>query len=91
MSLVLKYPFPPLSDQLNVELALGTRVLHFDFQRKIPTMWCLVPEREEKVVRRFRLFGTGHLVTDHVPFEYIASAVGFDGDLVLHLFEEVSS
>lgn len=91
MSVVFKYAFDVPSDRLEIELPVGSRFLAFAFQRDVPTIWCLVSERREKVPRRFRVFGTGHPVPDSVPLEYLGSALGYGDGLVLHLFEEVTS
>lgn len=88
---VLKYAFPQSGelDRLRLELPLGTRVLHFAFQRNVATFWALVPDREEKVARSFVVFGTGHPIPETSSMlEYLGSALGYDDGLVLHLFEE---
>jgi hypothetical protein len=40
-------------------------------------------------LRRFVMFGTGDPQPDELTLEHIGSAVGYEGKLVLHCFEEV--
>ncbi len=88
---VWKYPFPLSADRLEVELPVSSRVLAFGFQGPIANFWALVdPEREIRVTRRFRIFGTGHPLPDRPRFDYIGTAfVGEFGEYIFHLFEEV--
>ena len=74
------------------ELSLEPRaqILSVQTQKDMPQMWVLLDpdSKEEKIVREFRVFGTGHpmCLTAH-------SFIGtfqLDSGLVFHLFEDLS-
>jgi hypothetical protein len=80
----------PVGRVLEIEVSEGKPVL-FDFQRGVPTLWMQVDDSGGNQVRlrRFVMFGTGDPQPDELTLEHIGSAVGYEGKLVLHCFEEV--
>lgn len=61
----------------------GARVVHFDIQAGVYTMWALVTPGPLVAPRQFMIFGTGHDIPEHA--EYIATAQ--QPPFVWHLFE----
>jgi hypothetical protein len=83
-----KFPFVP-DDSFNLAMPQGSIILTVQVQRGQPCMWARVFPTAPKVTRRFRLFGTGHLIPPNGRLEYIGTFQLHEGALVFHLFEEV--
>jgi hypothetical protein len=58
----------------------------FDFQNGVPCIWACVDSEAEKVVRRFKIVGTGQ-ETPGADYSYTGTAQ--DPPFVWHLFEYV--
>ena len=79
-----KFPLRVTDDiQLVRTMPFGAIPVRFAMQRGIPTLWCLVNERNSMQDRRFVVVGTGRPIPD--SYEYIASCE--DGPFVWHAFE----
>lgn len=82
---VLKYPIG--SCGMDIPLPLGSVPRHFDMQRGTPTVWVEVPGDVISTTacarRRFRVFGTGHMIPEGAV--YIGTCM--DGEFVWHLYE----
>lgn len=94
MKTVWKYPIP-LGDIIEIPMPRDARVLHVALQGREPTIWALVDDEHEPVMRRFRLAGTGQdllaplAVTEylhHVGSFQIPNLIG-EFEFVGHLFE----
>jgi len=82
---VFKYPLEILSYH-QVELPVGAKVLKFENQNNVPTIWALVDPSPSvpKETRLFRLAGTGHEI-DEEHLKFIDTV--FINQFVLHFFE----
>lgn len=72
------------------ELALpvGATFIHFAFHDGLPTLWFIIPDKndtEHVAPRRFRIFGTGHEISGD-EWNWLATTTD-DAPLVWHLFE----
>lgn len=87
MKRVYKYAISPTAYP-TVQLPLGAKILHFDFQAGEAFIWALVdpflPHTEGRV---FVVVGTGHDINTHNSdiLKFIGTAM--TGALVFHLFE----
>ncbi len=82
---VFKYPFDA-ADSVELMLPAGAKILHCDYQEDTGfCAWCLVAPAAPRVLRRFRMAGTGHLITEDVG-RFINTAMLPSG-LVFHFFE----
>jgi hypothetical protein len=84
---IWKYPFPT-TDEFQLDMPAGAKILTVQAQQGHPCMWALVEPEFVRVVRRFRIFGTGYPV-DLAPNrrDYIGSYQLEGGALVSHVFE----
>jgi len=91
MKRIFKYKIP-ITDEFELELPRGTKVLTFQTQHNEPVIWAIIDDTEnvfEKV--HFRLFGTGHPIPEEANFfVYVGTAQMANGQLVWHLFKERS-
>lgn len=79
-----------LTDEFSIWMPVGAKPLSVQLQDGEPQLWALVDANEErKEYRRFRLAGTGHLVTEEYPI-YVGTFQMDGGRLVWHLFAEES-
>lgn len=90
-SVVLKYEFPEHGFYLDVDLKVGDKVVHADFQRGRPCIWVLTHTGGgEKEKRTFTIWGTGDRF-DRGTYEHISSCLVDDGRLVFHFFEKIAT
>ncbi len=86
-STIYKYPLPIL-DHSEVILPLGAEVIHIGEQDGLLYVWAFVdPELGPPVRRRFRIFGTGHLIPDDVAADSWRQTIQCANGLVWHVFE----
>lgn len=84
------WKFPLLiNDLVELQMPKGAVVLHVALQGKQPCLWALVNSTEPTEIRKFRIVGTGHLISlNEVPLlTYIGSFLMHGGALVFHVFE----
>lgn len=84
MERIYKYPIP-IEDNITIELPEGARVLTVQIQKGKPYIWAKVDPNAPKIKRYFKLFGTGHQISN--TNKYIGTFQIYEGDLVFHLFE----
>ncbi len=72
-------------DIIPIVMPLDAKILSFQMQDNTPCIWALVDDTEDRVVRNFRVFGTGHPVEGVHLRDYIGTAK--EGCFVWHLFE----
>lgn len=87
MDTIYKYGFP-ISDLVHIPMPLGAKVLTVQMQDDGPQIWALVDSDAPKVIRSFRVYGTGHPLGHHGP--YVGTWQmnrGISAPLVFHLFE----
>jgi hypothetical protein len=88
---IWKYPFD-VEDSFTLRLPEGAEILDIQVQHRKPCLWCLVdPDCEEKEVREFLVFGTGHTILNSSNLKYIGTFQLYNGDLIFHLFEKVKN
>ena len=83
---VWKYDLP-WGDIVTLALPIGARVLSVEPQGASAALklWALVDPNADPELRRFRLAGTGHEITDNVS--HISTFQLQDGQIVFHVFE----
>lgn len=86
MNTIWKFKFNT-TDNLVIKMPKGSKVLSVQVQGEQPCMWALVDPDAKKENRKFRIFGTGHLVPSIVEdLQFIATYQEQGGALVWHLF-----
>lgn len=91
--IVFKYQLTQtINGWLTVRMPVGAKVLSVDVQNGIVCLWALVDESvSEREMRRFLVVGTGRGFTPTKPISFVGTVLLMNGELVLHVFEEVSS
>jgi hypothetical protein len=86
MQTIFKYPFKT-TDNFEISMPKDATILTVATQNESPCMWALVtPDVNEKQIRKFRVFGTGHPI-DTALLYYIGTYQLQGGALVFHVFE----
>ncbi len=91
---IWKYRFGT-EDTLEVKMPENSEILCLQtqymkkFNIDVPCVWCLVDPKENLVLRRFCLFGTGHLIENIEHLHYIGTFQVLAGLKVGHLFEVI--
>lgn len=75
-----------------IEMPKGAEILTIQIQDENPCIWALVNPENEKDLRHFEIYGTGHDIkygfdTSRV---YINTFQMHNGSLVFHLFERIN-
>lgn len=92
MRTIWKYELA-VEDRIELEMPRGAELLTVQTQAGRPRLWALVDPIEPHETRRFRLYGTGHAVSDPPrtttePSQvYVGTFQVFQGEGVFHLFE----
>ena len=89
MRTVWKWTFI-IRDHVAVEMPKGAKILSVQMQGNTPCFWAEVDPKEEKEVRHFEIYGTGHMLCD-TPKKYIGTFQVSNGTLVFHVYERVVS
>ena len=89
MTAVWKFPLDPLNDLVDLTMPAGAEVLFVGVQFEIPMLWARVRTDAPVERRRFRVAGTGHLLSGQ-DVGYVGSFMLRHGVLVFHVFEEVA-
>lgn len=76
----------PLPGTFTLDLPEGAQLLSFQSQYNQPTLWALVDPAAPLCPRSFRLYGTGHPISEP-DLTYIGTRLMEDDSLVWHLFE----
>ena len=76
-----------LGPDAKIEMPLGANILCVQTQYDKPQIWALVDPTARTIRRRFRTYGTGHIMPVN-PGEYIGTFQLHNGSLVFHVFEE---
>jgi len=69
-----------------IEMPKGAKIIHFDTQHGMPCIWVLVDPKAPKEIRKFKVYGTGHEITDKI-ISHIGKVLIAEGNLVFHAFE----
>jgi hypothetical protein len=70
------------------EIPVTARIVMFECQRSIPTLWIQVDTEAPLVERWFRLYRTGATIHSKHPLTYVDSCISEMGETVYHCFEE---
>jgi hypothetical protein len=75
-----------------LEMPKNAQILTIQMQNEIPCIWALVTPVNEKELRHFEIYGTGHDIIYHYNTnrEYINTFQMHNESLVFHLFERVN-
>jgi len=86
---IWKYPLE-VADEQTIAMPRGAVILGVQAQRGIPCLWAMVETDEPHELRRIYTFGTGEKLGPP-PMQGLFSGTYQlnDGDLVLHVFEEI--
>lgn len=88
--IIFKYEIP-LETSFTLNLPVDCKILSFQVQRNVPCLWALVDPEKEPTTRHFKIIGTGHdFDYDRYKMTYIGTIQMADGDLVWHLFEDLT-
>lgn len=86
MSVVFKYQFESFLKPLSLELPIEAKVLAFQNQFEVPTLWIEFPhDSVETKHRNFFIVGTGHNRAERAS--YVGTAQFSGGSLVWHCYE----
>lgn len=85
MTTIYKYPLLP--GRTYLEMPRGAQVLTVQMQRGSPYLWARVDPTEQKSMRVFEVFGTGHEMPDDPQLVYVATFQMDGGALVWHVFD----
>jgi len=81
--MIWKYPLD--GTQIDLQMPVGTRILHVSEQHGGPTFWALVDTDASLEMRSFRLYATGEPMAN--PVQYVGTVLLSGGAYVFHLFE----
>ena len=83
---IYKYPVP-ITDSFILEMPLEAKLLSFQMQNDIPSLWAAVWENSSLEDRKFRVVGTGHDIDMDTVKQFIGTIQQMGGRFVWHLFE----
>lgn len=87
MQTVWKYP---ITNNTDIRLPKGAKVLSVNFKRKDLYLWCLIDTEEREVeVRKFMTFKTNDDVPKNMNYRYIGSVGIVQEMLFFHTFEVI--
>lgn len=89
MAIVIwKFPIEN-TDNIELEMPRGSKILSLKTQQGVPFIWAAVDTNNEIETRKFRIFGTGHEIPQGTHnLEYVDTYLIMGDTLVFHLFEE---
>lgn len=82
------WKFPLSSKDATVEMPEHAEILTVQAQGEIPCIWAIVNPDNEKELRHFEIYGTGHDLTASKK-KYIGTFQVNGGAFVYHLFERI--
>ena len=75
-------------DYVDVAMPAGAKILHVGGQMGRIYIWALVDPNERQQLRRFRIAGTGHPISDEESTLFYLGTIHLAGDaLIFHVFE----
>jgi len=83
-----KYQIPAVAN-LKVAMPAGAKILSFQLQKGIPTIWAEVDPAARPVERRFVAYGTGKDLPPPERRAYVGTYQCDGGETVWHVFEEL--
>ena len=88
MQTIYKFPLDNTSGKYSFELPKDAEVLLVKVQRDVPCLWVKLDLDAPKIVRQFRLYGTGHPIEENSLYHH-GSFFMQEGRFVFHLFEVI--
>lgn len=80
---IYKYQLP-ISDRPTKHMQKGSQVLHAAMQNGVLSVWARVDPSAEQTLRRFSIFGTGHVIPDEHIGKFVSTVL--DREFVWHVF-----
>lgn len=87
MRVIWKFPLA-VTDEVDILMPQGARVLCVDTQMEQPTIWAMVDPDQPMTRRQFRIVGTGNPNAEMANWRYIGTIQQYLGGLVWHVFED---
>lgn len=87
MYTIYKYEVP--IDGVDLLVPVGGRFLKVGTQRERVCVWVLVDTDAQCVLRKLRVFGTGHAIEAPDKLTYLGTTQQLDGAFIWHVFEEI--
>jgi len=85
MKTIWKYELP-IKDNFIIEIPVDAEILSIQTQENTPCLWALVESDNLRSIRKFKMYGTGHPISDTIKQKYIGTfQVKFR--FVFHVFE----
>ncbi len=90
MKTIWKYEFE-ISDNIIIRMPADAEILCVQMQNDIPCIWAKVNPEKSLINRKFKMYGTGHPITEKIGFfeKYIGTIQKFNGKLIFHIFESI--
>ena len=90
MKTIYKYILTAKGSQ-KIPMPMNAEILSIQNQNEQICIWAIVDPKEEKELRHFEIFGTGHPLNYKTGGEatFIGTVQMSSGSLVLHVFEKV--
>ena len=87
MHTIYKYEIP-MAGEFTIQMPEGAQVLDIQVQREAPMMWVLVDPEKPIKHRHFRMYGTGHPISDDIAVLYHHGSFQLqNGNFLGHVFE----
>ena len=85
MNTIYKFPFE-VKYEFTLNMLRGASVIHVEAQNGVPCMWAEMETDQPLEDRKFRVFGTGHPITDVEDMSYLGMFQ--QGPFEWHLYGE---
>lgn len=87
---VWKFPFePPGLSSCTLSMPRGAEIHSAQMQGSVICLWASVAVDAPKVARKFVVVGTGHTLPNRL-LRFISTILMSDGNIVIHVFEDIS-
>jgi hypothetical protein len=77
-----------ITDAQHILMSEGAKLLRVMVQHDKVCLWALVERDRKMLPRKFRIYGTGHIMVDGYPGDYVDTFMIAGGSLVFHVFDE---
>jgi len=84
---IWKYPIDTKDVNVIIDMPEGAKLLYFEAQKGIPTLWVLVNPEHKFEKRYFRIIGTGDTIEEDDDLKYVGTVQLAGGEYIFHLFE----
>lgn len=76
-----------ITEKQQIKMPSGAKLLSAQIQNNMPRLWYLCEDSNEMEFKTILTYGTGNPIRNH-PGNFIDTFQMYDGNLVLHVFEE---